>query len=186
MSKKYYKNKPKNAVITTDQSIDNEAKDIFDKIVAVNSSPNDNNLNFDELVTLFNQNQSKKTMLRILKSSVLWDKITEQALERFEKSPDEFSNQDLLNYMKVVQDSILNSQKQLGNSLEQSKTPLIQVNTQSINLNGDGQLPDVNRESQEKIVDVVNKLFKLMETQQTTEEEVVEAEYEEAKEIKDE
>ena len=152
---KYNKNN-KNELITSEQSVDKEAKDIFNKIVSL-EQPHQDDLNPDELINLFNQNQSKKTMLRILKSNALLDKVLEQAIKRFTENPDEFSNQDLLNYMKVVLDSINNSQKTLSTQQEQINKPLIQINQQNINTND----PFKNI-SQEKVLSVFEEIVKIM------------------------
>ena len=110
-----------------------------------------------------------KTMQRILKSNQLLDKVTEEALDRFIKNKDEFTNQDLLNYMKVVQDSINNSQKTLSTQQEQISKPLIQINQQNITTN-----EPLSKESQEKILSVVEELMKL--TSSGKEEKVIDGE----------
>lgn len=176
MSKHNKYNKKNNVAINTEQSIDTEAKDIFNKIVSVSSQPKDDINNFDELVALFNQNQSKKTMLRILKQNKLLDKVTDQAISRIEDNPDDFTNVELLNYMKIAQDALSTSQKALSLQQEQTKTPLIQINQQNINTS-DNQM---SRESQEKIVNVVNQLLEIMNSHQDSiDTEVVEAEFKE-------
>ena len=47
------------------------------------------------LTQLFNLNQAKKNVLRVLKLNSLLDKVSDQMLERFEKRPGEFSNSDV-------------------------------------------------------------------------------------------
>jgi len=97
-------------------------------------------------------------MQRILKSNQLLDKITEQTLTRFINNPDEYTNQDLLNYMKVLQDLINNSQKTLSSQQEQINKPFIQINQQNIN----NVNTEISKESQEKILNVVNQFMNLL------------------------
>ena len=138
--------------------IDVEAKKILDKIASQSITEINDESNFDDLVKLFNANQLKKTMQRILKSNELLDKVTQEALQRFNENPNDFTTQDLLNYMRTVQDSINVSQKTLAAQQEQTKVPLIQINQQTIN-NTESQ---ISKESQEKIVAVVEDLIKMM------------------------
>lgn len=166
MGKKSHNNKQNN-VIKIENSIDDEAKNILDKISKqslINTKETEDKDNFDDLIKLFNANQLKKTMQRILKSNQLLDKITEQALNRFINNPDEYTNQDLLNYMKVIQDSIINSQKTLSTQQEQLNKPLIQIN-QTVNKNE----IEITQESRNKILSVVNEFIKLMNNQENSE-----------------
>jgi hypothetical protein len=91
-----------------------------------------------ELTQLFNANQNKKTMVRVNKLSDLLDTITDQALARFTNRPDEISNKELFDGLKVVQDLIERGQKQVSGAGE---TPLIQFNQQTneVNIGGEGQ-----------------------------------------------
>lgn len=99
-----------------------------------------------DLTYLFNVNQNKKTMVRVNKLSDLLDTITDQALARFTARPDEISNKELFDGLKVVQDLIERGQKQVAGPIE---TPLIQVNNQTNEVNfGTGSL---NRDSRERV-----------------------------------
>ena len=84
-----------------------------------------------DLVALFNWNLSKKNVARLLKLNNLFDAVSDQMVERFEKKPDQFSNSDLLDYMKAVQGAIDSSSKYLS---ETEEPPAIVNNTQ-INVN---------------------------------------------------
>ena len=64
----------------------------------------------DRYTQLFNLNLQKKNSLRILKYNALLDKVSDVAIERVDKRPDEISTGELLSYMKVVQESINNTQ----------------------------------------------------------------------------
>lgn len=86
-----------------------------------------------DLVDLFNWNISKKNVARIQKLNNLYDSVTDQMIERVSKRADQFSNSDLLDYVKTIQGAIDINAKNLSQVQE---PPLIlqQHNTQ-INVN---------------------------------------------------
>ena len=86
-----------------------------------------------DLVDLFNWHMSKKNVARIQKLNNLYDSITDQMVERVDKRADQFSNSDLLDYVKTIQSAIDINTKNLSNVQE---PPMIvhQTNTQ-INVN---------------------------------------------------
>lgn len=86
-----------------------------------------------DLVELFNWNMSKKNVVRLQKLNNLYDSITDQMVERVDKRADQFSNSDLLDYVKTIQGAIDINTKNLCTVQE---PPLIvhQNNTQ-INVN---------------------------------------------------
>ena len=107
-----------------------------------------------DLTHLFNLNQAKKNVLRVLKLNSLLDKVSDQMIERFAKQPHAFSNSDLLSYMQVTQSAIDRANKAL-NLVDE--TPAIQINQQVNNINvGEG----LDRESRERIKDAVNAILK--------------------------
>lgn len=106
-----------------------------------------------DLTHLFNLNQAKKNVLRIMKLNGLLDRVSDQMIERFEKRPGEFSNSDLLNYMQVTQSAIDRAQKQL-NLVDDS--PAIQLN-QQVNVNIDGNVLD--KDSRTRIAETVTKIL---------------------------
>lgn len=107
-----------------------------------------------DLTHMFNLNQAKKNVLRVIKLNSLLDKVSDQMLERFTTQPGAFSNSDLLNYMQVTQSAIDRAQKAL-NLVDE--TPAIQINQQVNNINvGDG----LDRDSRERIKDAVNAILK--------------------------
>jgi uncharacterized protein YlzI (FlbEa/FlbD family) len=114
--------------------------------------------NIKNMTKIFQLNQSKKNMLRIIKLNTLLDKVNDQAIERFEKCPDEITTDQLLDYMKVVQDSIDRSQKYVANIDE---TPMIQFNQQNNVVNNItiDPIANLNRESKEKVMEAINQLF---------------------------
>lgn len=86
-----------------------------------------------DLVELFNWNISKKNIARIHKLNNLYDSITDQMTERVEKRADQFSNSDLIDYIKTIQGAIDTNTKNLS-SIDAPPMILQQTNTQ-INVN---------------------------------------------------
>ena len=135
-----------------------------------------------ELVQLFNANQNKKTMARVDKLSDLLDTITDQALARFTARPDEISNKELFDGLKVVQDLIERGQKQVSGAGE---TPLIQFNQQTNELNIGNNTSTLSRDSRERVKNAVFSLLngltsaQVESTDENTESIIEEAEVEE-------
>ena len=121
-----------------------------------------------ELIQLFNANQNKKTMLRVNKLSDLLDTITDQALARFTSRPDEISNKELFDGLKVVQDLIERGQKQTSAS-NSGEIPLIQFNQQTNEVNIGGASSELNRDSRERVKSAVLNLLSSINTTVSTE-----------------
>ena len=120
------------------------------------------------MVQLFNLNQAKKNVLRVLKLNSLLDKVQDQMIERFEKKPGEFSNADLLNYMQVTQSAIDRAQKSL--SLVDETPAITQVNQVNLSINDDV----LSRESRERITEAITNIVnKLKLPQEPSQEEIV-------------
>lgn len=134
-----------------------------------------------DLTHLFNANQNKKTMVRVNKLSDLLDTITDQALARFTTRPDEISNKELFDGLKVVQDLIERGQKQVSGAGE---TPLIQVNQQTNEVNIGGAASNLNRDSRERVKSAVLGLLDSLTAKQTTP--ATDVDYIEVEPIKDE
>ena len=90
---------------------------------------------------------SKKNVSRILKLNSLLDDVSDQMVLRFQKRADQFTNSDLLDYMKVIQGAIDTSSKSL-NQVEEPPMIVQQTNTQ-INVN---VMDGFDRESKERIL----------------------------------
>jgi hypothetical protein len=118
-----------------------------------------------DLTQLFNANQNKKTMIRVDKLSKLLDTITDQALDRFSSRPDEISNKELFDGLKIVQDLIERGQKQVSNAGE---TPLIQINQQNNEVNLGGAGGNLNRDSRERVKAAVTSLLSSLASATTT------------------
>ena len=110
-----------------------------------------------DLTHLFNANQNKKTMIRVDKLSGLQDNLVDQLVRRISERPDEISNKELMDGLKIVQDIIERGQKQVAGVTE---TPLIQINQQNNEVNiGDSTAAGLTRESRDKVKNAVNALL---------------------------
>jgi len=137
-------------LIKTEQtpvSLDTPIEELEEKLLSENNIDELNNI-----INIFNLNIKKKDMVRTSKLNDLQDKITLQMQERLTKNAGEFSNKDLLDYFKVLQDTISKS----DNSLKDIDTPAIQINQQQINL---GTEDELNRESREKVKSFISKIL---------------------------
>ena len=109
-----------------------------------------------DLTHLFNINQNKKTMIRIDKLSGLQDNLVDQFARRIAERPDEISNKELMDGIRIVQDIIERGQKQVEGV---NQTPLIQFNQQnnSVNIGENGQ--QLNKESRDRVKNAVLSLL---------------------------
>ena len=130
-------------VVAKAASLNDESKAIIEQIIAETDEQK-----VRDLTHMFNANQNKKTMARVNKLSDLLDTITDQALERFTARPDEISNKELFDGLKVVQDLIERGQKQVSGAGE---TPLIQINQQNNEVNVGNTTSNLNRDSRERV-----------------------------------
>lgn len=139
---------PDTALVTTSQvDLNAESLALINQIIAETDEQKSR-----DLTHLFNNNQNKKTMIRVNKLSDLLDTITDQALARFTSRPDEISNKELFDGLKVVQDLIERGQKQVSGAGEM---PLIQVNQQTNEVNIGGAPSTLSRESRERVKSAV-------------------------------
>ena len=121
-----------------------------------------------DLTHLFNLNQTKKTLARVNKLSELMDTITDQALARFTQKPDEISNKELFDGLKIVQDLIERGQKQVSGADEPAVAPLIQVNQQTNELNLNNSTDNLSRDSRERVkMAVLSLLNNITDTDST-------------------
>lgn len=111
-----------------------------------------------DLTALFNLNQRKKNILRLMKFNGLLDTISDQMLERFEKKAGEFSNADLLNYMQVIQSAIDRAQKSVDLV---SETPAIQINQNNLTVTVEDGL---DRDAKARIANAVKAILDKMES----------------------
>ena len=124
-----------------------------------------------QLIALFNWNISKKNTARILKMNDLYDEVTDQMVLRFKTKAAQFSNSDLLDYMKAVQGAIDTSTKNLS-QVEEPPTIVHQTNTQ-INVN---VVDTFDRDSKDRILAAIQATLKAAQQprQKNVEPEVIE------------
>ena len=108
-----------------------------------------------QAVALFNWNISKKNTTRILKLNDLYDDVTDQMVLRFKTKSDQFSNSDLLDYMKAVQGAIDTSTKNLA-QIEEPPTIVQQNNTQ-VNIN---VVDGFDRDARERILAAIQQTMR--------------------------
>ena len=135
--------------------LDAESKDLLNKLIVETDTEKSKDLTY-----LFNQNQNKKTMVRVDKLSQLMDTLTDQAIKRYQERPDEISNQELFLGLKTIQDIIEKSRRQVMGADEK---PLIQINQQNNDFSGTAPQ---TKESRERVMAAVNSILKgIMPTQ---------------------
>lgn len=140
---------PTNTSVVDSSKLDAQIVDTANKILNGDSPESTK-----DLVSLFNWEMSRKNVARILKLNGLLDNVTDQMAVRLEHRADQFSNDDLLDYMKTLQGAVDSSYKQL-NQVEEPPMIVQQTNTQ-INVN----LNDVfDRDSKQRILDAVNAML---------------------------
>lgn len=127
-------------------SIKSNGDELIDKIL-VEEDQNE----LDKLTQLFNMNQKKREIARVNSLSNLLETIDGKVRDRVEKYADVMEDKDLISYWKITQDNVYNR------SDEDNQLPKITINnTQNINVNSSG----LNRESREKVLDIVNQILK--------------------------
>lgn len=103
------------------------------------------------IVDMFNLNIKKKNMLRTTRISEIQDSIVSQIFQRISSRPDEFSNTDLINYFKVMQETLLK------NSTE-TELPTIHINQNNqVNINMDNQ--GLDRISRERVANAIRNIL---------------------------
>lgn len=111
------------------------------------------NKELQKLVDLFNLNIRKKDLIRAGKLSDVQDKIQQQMQERVENHAHEFSNKDLLEYYKVIEDTVGKASQLITPDV----MPAIQINSQNLTIAvGNNNL---SQESKEKVVSTVQDIL---------------------------
>lgn len=100
----------------------------------------------------FNEIQRKKQLARVSKLSDVQDMLTDQFYKRISQRPDEISNKEMLDGMKVVQDLMEKSQKQT--EIVGEIPQLIQINQTEVNVGN-----NLNRDSRERVKNAVLDLL---------------------------
>ena len=141
------------AVVDT-TSLNAESLDILNQIIAVETA---NVEKTKDLTYLFNANQNKKTMVRIDKLNGLQDKLVGLLEKRVTERPDEISNQEVMQAVKIVQDIMDRSTKNISGTEEQ--VPLIQINQQDNSVNMGSGISAAPRESRDRVKNAVMSIL---------------------------
>ena len=133
-----------------ENQVDDKAKEISKEIAkAVNKSE------LDSLYDMFKINDTKKNIFRINKLNHLLDKVTDEAMTRFENRPGEMSNKEVIDYMNAIQNQIERS-KNTVDSIKEINA--VQVNN-TVNVNINNEVSTLSRESREKIIDAIKNIL---------------------------
>lgn len=132
------------ALVVGSDLLDQEAVNLINQLI-VETDANKTK----DLTQLFNAVQNKKALIRTSKYGELLDLLMEQALVRFRNRPDEISNQELLSFLKTLQDMVERSQKQANGA---DSAPLIQINQQTNNLGGSVPKTKESRENLQRVI----------------------------------
>ncbi len=145
-------------------NIDSKNKDIAQKILDAEDLDE-----LKDLTALFNINNQKRNALRILKMNNLLDDVTDNIIQRFEKNPHNFSNDDLLKYLQVTENAIDRATKNLNMVEETPAIQMMQNNQVNININ-DG----LDRESRLRVTDTVKQILNKLSTMTDSDNSVIE------------
>ena len=167
------RNNKKEEIVKVDTQVPANLDDSFSEIaeqVIAETDPD----KLKSLYALFNTNQKKKNLLRIIKLNKLLGNIEDEAIERIEKRPDEIDDKQLLDYLQVISNQMDRSQKFVDQVPDE---PMIQVNNQTntVNVNVNGVVLD--RDSKTKVLDLFNEIMKDLNnsSQEIVEAQVVES-----------
>ena len=131
------------------QSLDNKNEDIAQQIIDANTVEETR-----DLTALFNLNAQKRNVLRVLKMNNLLDKVTDQMIERFEKNPNLYTNDDLLKYMQAAESAIDRASKNLNLVEETPQIQLLQQNNVNISIDN-----GLSRDSRQRVIETVQALL---------------------------
>ena len=156
------------ALVAVDTSdLNAESLNILNQIIAAEDIDKTKDLTY-----LFNINQNKKTMVRIDSLSNLQDKLVGLLSNRVTERPDEMSNQEVMQALKVVQDIIERGTKQITGQNEQ---PLIQINQQTNSVNVGDEAAGLNRDSRDKVRRAIMSILDNVKDTTNTDTEIIEA-----------
>ena len=156
------------ALVAVDTSnLNAESLDILNQIIAAEDIDKTKDLTY-----LFNINQNKKTMVRIDSLSNLQDKLVGLLSSRVTERPDEMSNQEVMQALKVVQDIIERGTKQITGQNDQ---PLIQINKQTNSVNVGDEAAGLNRDSRDKVKRAIMSILDNVKDATDTNAEIIEA-----------
>ena len=119
-----------------------------------------------DLTHVFNAFQTKREVLRVNALNDVQDALVEQMSKRLKEQPHNFSNSDISSWMKVVQQT-LDSSKQAVTNIDSVPAVTYQQNNTQININT--ERPVLNRDSRERVAEVLKKILAASEAPQEAE-----------------
>ena len=129
------------------------------------------------MVDQFNWNIAKKNLLRLLKLSGLYDAISDEVLNRFERNPNNFTNDELLDFLNTIQNAMEKASKAMKGAEEPQYIQIKQDNNIHVNI-----LDSFDRDSKERITDAIKSIL----AQASSVPPVYETSYEQINDEKDE
>ena len=151
------KDEPVNTLVEIDTlGLNAESLDLLNQLIAeqdINKAK--------DLTYLFNINQNKKTMVRLDSLSSLQDKLVGLLAKRVTERPDEISNQEVMQALKIIQDIMDKGLKQVTGT---EQAPLIQINQQDNSVNVGKGITNAPRESRERVKNAVLNLLDSLNT----------------------
>lgn len=138
-----------NNALVDGTSIDSTIKDLANQVLAEQDADKTK-----DLIRLFNWNLSKKNVLRVQKLQGLYDSVTDLMIERVAKKSDQFTNSDLLDYLKTIQGAVDSSTKNLS---QVEELPTIVQNNNTVNVTVVDQF---DRDSKERILAAIQATLK--------------------------
>lgn len=136
------------------QSLDNKNNDIAQQILDAETVEQT-----QDLTALFNLNAQKRNVLRVLKMNNLLDKVTDQMIERFERNPNLYTNDDLLKYMQAAESAIDRASKNLTLVEDTPSIQLLQQNNVNISIDN-----GLSRDSRQRVIETVQALLNKSKT----------------------
>ena len=117
-----------------------------------------------DLAHLFNLNAQKRNVLRIMKMNGLLDNVTDEIITRFENTPQNFTNEELLRYMQVTEAAIDRANKNLGLV---DDTPVITYNQNNqVNISISDE---IGTEGRQRVTEVIQSILAKLQNGETVE-----------------
>lgn len=121
-----------------------------------------------ELEEIFSLSLTKSEIARLAKQDELLDLVLKEAANRIKHNPGNLSTKDLLDYMNALQGNLDKIRKSRASD-ESQVGPITNVHNEvTVNMTGDG----LNRDSQNKVMDLVSDLIRQAQQAEVLESEV--------------
>ena len=111
-----------------------------------------------DLTNLFGLSLTKAEIVRASKESDLMDKLLELAEKRVVEKGDYMPNAEILDFMRTLQGNVDKSRKTFNDDIDKASTNIVNAHTE-INVNVNGDMSSLSRESKEKIIERMKMIF---------------------------